>query len=74
VPWADTLPFPLASILWHYEGEPDEGAKVDYLLKFFEALAEFVALLIRWAELSGLSNQRNAAGVPCAALDSRARA
>jgi serine/threonine protein kinase len=46
VPWADTLPFPLASILWHYEGEPDEGAKVDYLLKFFEALAEFVATVL----------------------------
>jgi hypothetical protein len=43
VPWADTLPFPLASILWHYEGEPDEGVKVDYLLKFFEALAQFAA-------------------------------
>jgi serine/threonine protein kinase len=23
VPWADTLPFPLASILWHFEAEPD---------------------------------------------------
>jgi hypothetical protein len=46
VPWADTLPFPLASILWHYEGEPDEGVKVDYLLKFFEALAQFVATVL----------------------------
>ena len=46
VPWADTLPFPLASILWHYEGEPDEGTKVDYLLKFFEALAQFVATVL----------------------------
>ena len=46
VPWADTLPFPLASILWHYEGEPDEGGKVDYLLKFFEALAQFVATVL----------------------------
>jgi hypothetical protein len=43
VPWADTLPFPLASILWHYEGEPEAGVKVDYLLKFFEALAQFAA-------------------------------
>lgn len=43
VPWADTLPFPLASILWHYEGEPQEGGKVDYLIKFFEALAQFTA-------------------------------
>lgn len=36
-PRADTLPFPLASVLWHYEGEPDEGVKVDYRLKFLEA-------------------------------------
>lgn len=42
-PWADTLPFPLASILWHYDGEPDPAIKIDYLLKFFEALAQFVA-------------------------------
>ena len=46
VPWADTLPFPLASILWHYVGEPDQGAKLDYLLKFFEALAQFVATVL----------------------------
>ena len=46
VPWADTLPFPLASILWHYDGEPGEGAKVDYLLKFFEALAQFTATVL----------------------------
>lgn len=42
-PWADTLPFPLASILWHYDGEPDPALKIGYLLKFFEALAQFVA-------------------------------
>jgi hypothetical protein len=46
VPWADTLPFPLASVLWHYDGEPDEGAKVDCLLNFFEALAQFVATVL----------------------------
>lgn len=27
-PWAETLPFPLASILWHYDGEPDAGIKL----------------------------------------------
>lgn len=41
--WAETLPFPLASILWHYEGETDPGAKFDHLIKFFEALAQFTA-------------------------------
>jgi tRNA A-37 threonylcarbamoyl transferase component Bud32 len=44
-PWADTLPFPLASILWHYDGEPDPAIKIDCLLKFFEALAQFVATI-----------------------------
>ncbi|GEM_PF-6264056 len=52
VPWADTLPFPLASILWHYEAEPDEGIKVDYLLKFFEALAQFAATVLLSACIS----------------------
>lgn len=42
--WAETLPFPLASVLWHYDGEPEiSSTKVDYLLKFFEALAQFAA-------------------------------
>ena len=42
-PWMEALPFPLASILWHYDGEPEPAIKVDYLLKFFEALAQFSA-------------------------------
>jgi hypothetical protein len=54
VPWADTLPFPLASILWHYEGEPEEAVKVDYLVKFFEALAQFAATML----LSGCARDR----------------
>jgi len=45
-PWAETLPFPLASILWHYDGEPEPGAKVACLLKFFEALAQFAATFL----------------------------
>jgi hypothetical protein len=52
VPWADTLPFPLASILWHFEAEPDEAIKVDYLLKFFEALAQFAATVLLSACIS----------------------
>lgn len=41
--WAETLPFPIASILWLYHGELDPRSKVDHLLKFFEATAEFTA-------------------------------
>jgi hypothetical protein len=43
--WAETLPFPLASILWHYDAEPEPGTKIDYLLKFFEALAQLAATI-----------------------------
>jgi hypothetical protein len=50
--WPDSLPFPLASILWHYEGEPDPAARIDYLLKFFEALALVGATIM----LSGCMN------------------
>ena len=43
LPWVDSLPFPLASILWAYHAELDSRAKTDYLLKFFEVLAQFTA-------------------------------
>lgn len=36
----------LPCALWHYEAEPDDGTKVDYLLKFFEALAQFAAAVL----------------------------
>src|SRR5258708_4774514 len=40
-PWAETLPFPLASILRHYHAEIDAQVKGEHLLNFFEALAQF---------------------------------
>jgi serine/threonine protein kinase len=40
-PWAEGLPFPLTSILWLYDAQPDARPKLDHLLNFFEALAEF---------------------------------
>jgi len=43
LPSVESLPFPLASILWAYHAEVDSRAKIDYLLKFFEALAQFAA-------------------------------
>ena len=45
--WLKTLPFPLASILWNYhaaEHEPKDQFKL--LLKFFEGLAEFNAIIL----------------------------
>ncbi len=43
LPWVESLPFPLASILWNYQAELDARTKIDCLLKFFEALAQFAA-------------------------------
>jgi serine/threonine protein kinase len=43
--WAETLPFPLASILWHYEGEIEAQSRVEHLLNFFEALAQFLVTI-----------------------------
>lgn len=45
LPWAETLPFPLASILWAYHAELDSRIKIEYLLKFFEVLAQFAAVV-----------------------------
>lgn len=39
--WINSLPFPLASILWRYMGEAEPDKKVDLLLHFFEAFAQF---------------------------------
>lgn len=53
--WIETLPFPLASILWESLSTSKPDLKVKYLLQFFEALSEFNVLLI----LSGLiKNER----------------
>lgn len=45
--WLDSLPFPLASILWSYHvlGE-DAEKRTDKLLHFFEALVEYVATIM----------------------------
>jgi hypothetical protein len=43
--WAETLPFPLASIIWLYQAEIDPRSKVDHLLNFFEALAQLVVTI-----------------------------
>lgn len=42
--WLETLPFALASILWTYHVAADDAKRVQHLLHFFEALAEFFAI------------------------------
>lgn len=52
--WIETLPFPLASILWASYSSFNYEHKVDYLLDFFEALSEFIFTLL----LSGLATNK----------------
>lgn len=45
--WLDSLPFPLASILWTYHtAGDDQKHRYEHLAHFFEALAEFMATLL----------------------------
>lgn len=45
--WLDTLPFPLASILWTYHAMgTDYQRRYERLLHFFEALAEFLSAIL----------------------------
>ncbi|WP_146516783.1 restriction endonuclease subunit S domain-containing protein [Rubripirellula amarantea] len=51
--WLDTLPFPLASILWSIHTKKDQVKEQnEQLLHFFEALGEFIAVIL----LSGFSS------------------
>jgi len=53
--WIESLPYPLASILWCSITNPNYERKVKYLLHFFEAFSEFNMTLL----LSGLSSDEN---------------
>jgi hypothetical protein len=53
--WMETLPFPLASILWAYYADADTGSKVDNLLNFFEALSEFTATVLLSAFMADMT-------------------
>jgi hypothetical protein len=46
VDWLETLPFPLASILWRYETTRRPKDQLEVLTKFFEALAEFLSTVL----------------------------
>lgn len=60
--WMETLPFPLASVLWAYHVEDaDIRRKIDNLFNFFEALSEFTATVLLSAFASDMSfyNQKS---------------
>ena len=61
VSWMETLPFPLASVLWAYHADNDIRGKIDNLFNFFEALSEFTATVLLSAFASDLSfyNQKS---------------
>ena len=46
--WLETIPFPIASILraWQATQSDDFRTKVDHLLHFFEATAEFISVIL----------------------------
>ena len=44
--WVESLPFPLASILWVFHADAHVENKLSHLLNFFEALSEFTATVI----------------------------
>ena len=45
--WIEQLPFPLATILWHYHvRNEDPRRRYEQLLHFFEALSEFLATIL----------------------------
>lgn len=44
--WIDILPFPLSSILWRFYATKSAKEKVEHLLNFFEAFAEFLVTSI----------------------------
>lgn len=44
--WLETLPFPLASVLWRYHATATPEHKVTHLFNFFEACAMFVSTVM----------------------------
>lgn len=44
--WIDFLPFPISSILWRYYATKENNKKIEHLFHFFEALSEFLAMIM----------------------------
>lgn len=44
--WIESLPFPLAAILWNYYSSHETNKKIESLLYFFEAFSEFLCILL----------------------------
>ncbi|MCP1715723.1 hypothetical protein J2T58_001592 [Methanocalculus alkaliphilus] len=57
--WTETLPFPLASIIWAYIAEESPEKKQNHLFHLFEASAEFFSLIL----ISGVAPLIQAEGI-----------
>jgi hypothetical protein len=44
--WLDTLPYPLAKVLWKYNSSASVEKKIESLFFFFESLSEFLCILL----------------------------
>ena len=44
--WIDSLPFPIGSVLLLYYTSGNKGEKINFLLSFFEAYAEFLCVIL----------------------------
>jgi hypothetical protein len=44
--WMETLPFPLASILWAERATRNSDHRIDHLFHFFEAASEFLVIIM----------------------------
>lgn len=70
--WLETLPFPIASILWRYHAAFEPQLKVDNLVKFFEALTQFLVIvqLSAYIRDRGFFNSRSGVSPQSAAANS----
>lgn len=59
VEWIDSIPYPLATILWKYYAERDVSKRLKNLYNFFEALCEFHGTILISIVSESLKNDKN---------------
>jgi hypothetical protein len=50
--WVDSIPYPIATILWRYLATTEHSKKIDHLFHFFESFSEFLSVIMLSAFLS----------------------
>ncbi|MEN6294485.1 MAG: DUF3883 domain-containing protein, partial [Methanobacterium sp.] len=59
VEWIDSIPYPLATILWKYYAERNVSKRLKNLYNFFEALCEFNGTILISIVSKALKNDKN---------------